>query len=594
MHLMKKTKIIAEIANSHNGKVSEIIKTINSFSKINYEELSFKFQIISSDGLSLKDYNFFNIYKELEIPESDWKKIINYTRKKGKIWLDIYDEYGLKIMNQNKDKIFGIKLQSSILQNHQVLQKLNDLKNFNKKVIINFSGYTLKQIKYLIDSNKFLDNKKNLILQYGFQSYPTKISDLNFNKLILIKKLFPLCELSFADHTSYKEPFSKIIPIILDANKIEYLEKHICFSRKKAKYDFQSALEANEFSEMIENINNLSILKNKNTSTFKEMNYLKLSIQKPILNRNVLMGTPVSIEDISFKRTSQKNSDILNIENHFNSKVIASKNLSKDKVVRLNNFKKPSIGILIAGRLKSSRLKKKALLKINNRPSIYHCLESCTKVTNISKVILATSDLKEDKPLKKFHLNKKVKIFAGHPNDVIQRYLDASKKYKIDIIVRVTADMPYISDQIVNLGLKSHFRNRSDFTYVNNAAIGTGVEIYNTQTLKMIKKRKKNTKYSEYMTWYVMNNKTHFKINRLTLPKKLSRSYRLCLDYKEDLIMLNKLYLKMKKLKLKTNLKNIFKVLDKFKDISKINNKCPLVYKTDNKLIKFLNKETKF
>ena len=91
-----------------------------------------------------------------------------------------------------------------------------------------------------------------------------------------------------------------------------------------------------------------------------------------------------------------------------------------------------------------------------------------------------------------------------------------------------------------------------------------------------------------------MNNKTHFKINRLTLPKKLSRSYRLCLDYKEDLIMLNKLYLKMKKLKLKTNLKNIFKVLDKFKDISKINNKCPLVYKTDNKLIKFLNKETKF
>ena len=58
---MKKTKIIAEIANSHNGKVSEIIKTINSFSKINYKELSFKFQIISSDGLSLKDYNFFNI-----------------------------------------------------------------------------------------------------------------------------------------------------------------------------------------------------------------------------------------------------------------------------------------------------------------------------------------------------------------------------------------------------------------------------------------------------------------------------------------------------------------------------------------------------
>ena len=55
---MTNTKVIAEIANSHNGSVSEIIKTINCFSKIKYNELSFKFQIISADGLALKDYNF--------------------------------------------------------------------------------------------------------------------------------------------------------------------------------------------------------------------------------------------------------------------------------------------------------------------------------------------------------------------------------------------------------------------------------------------------------------------------------------------------------------------------------------------------------
>ena len=104
----------------------------------------------------------------------------------------------------------------------------------------------------------------------------------------------------------------------------------------------------------------------------------------------------------------------------------------------------------------------------------------------------------------------------------------------------------------------------------------------------------KNTSYSEYMTWYVMNNKKYFKTNEVILPKNLSRNYRICLDYKEDLIMLNALFKKLKKLKLNINLKNIFLVLDRYKNISALNKNCKLIYKTDKKLIKFLNKNTKF
>ena len=104
----------------------------------------------------------------------------------------------------------------------------------------------------------------------------------------------------------------------------------------------------------------------------------------------------------------------------------------------------------------------------------------------------------------------------------------------------------------------------------------------------------KNTFYSEYMTWYVMNNKKYFKINEVILPKNLSRNYRICLDYKEDLIMLNALFKKLKKLKLNINLKNIFLVLDRYKSIPVLNKNCKLIYKTDKKLIKILNKNTKF
>ena len=167
--------------------------------------------------------------------------------------------------------------------------------------------------------------------------------------------------------------------------------------------------------------------------------------------------------------------------------------MKKGKVIYKNNFFKPKIAIIVAGRLKSSRLKSKALLKINGKPSIFHCLKSFARDSkDVNEVILATSFLKKDKPLKKFNLNNKVKVFTGHPEDVIKRYLDACKKYKVDVIVRVTADCPYVSKEIINFLLKSHLSSKAEFTYATNVAVGTSVEIYNTNTLKKIKKLKKH------------------------------------------------------------------------------------------------------
>ena len=55
--MRKHPQVICEIANSHGGKLNSLIKTIKSFSNINYPDLSIKFQIFSAQGLSVK--NFF-------------------------------------------------------------------------------------------------------------------------------------------------------------------------------------------------------------------------------------------------------------------------------------------------------------------------------------------------------------------------------------------------------------------------------------------------------------------------------------------------------------------------------------------------------
>ena len=62
--------------------------------------------------------------------------------------------------------------------------------------------------------------------------------------------------------------------------------------------------------------------------------------------------------------------------------------------------KKIRIAVIIACRLKSKRLARKALIKIDNNFSLIDkCITSSKLINSNFQVILATSNLKQDKPL---------------------------------------------------------------------------------------------------------------------------------------------------------------------------------------------------
>ena len=159
-------------------------------------------------------------------------------------------------------------------------------------------------------------------------------------------------------------------------------------------------------------------------------------------------------------------------------------------------------------------------------------------------------------------------------------------------IIRVTGDNPFISPEIINILLKSHKKHNADFTIAKNFAVGTSGEVIEVSSLRKLYSKIKISKFSEYMTMFFLDNKNSFKLNFVKIPRKFTRKYRLTLDYKEDLQMFNKLVLKLREKKLKINLLNIFKILDKYKSINKINRKKKIVYNT-NKFRKKILKYTK-
>ncbi len=586
-------KVILELANTHNGSVDSIMNLIKEFSDLDYEDIGIKFQPFKYDEIALSDFSWYNTYKELYIDEKNWNKIINFSKSSSfKVWLDIFDVYGCKILKNNLKNIFGVKLQASIVDNHEVFEQFKKIDLSEKKLIINISGFEISKIEELLLKYETLKFNE-IILQIGFQHYPTDISDTSINKINILKSAFPNNKICYADHLLAEEKISKIFPLIAYASGCEYLEKHVCLNRKKAKYDYFSALEKNEIKEVLNNIKEVTKCFSARFISINEFNYLKKSQQMPVLRKNLKQGQLISKKDIFYRRTNKKGLNFDEINEIQKSFYILKKDLDKFETIKKSDYKKSNIGVIVAGRIKSSRLKNKAILKINKIPSVELCLSNCLKIKDVSKVILASSTLQEDSLLKNYTLNRKAEFFQGDPDDVILRFLKASEKYDLDVIIRVTADCPIVSPEIAEILLKAHFEKGADYTAPKQFSVGTNCEIYNVQMLKKIIDLLGNAKHSEYMTWYAQNNAHIFKINMVDLPEEYIRDYRLTLDYEEDLKMFNELFKKLKNLKKELSLRNIFETLDNYPEIPSINNHLTLVYKTDKKLIEKLNKVTK-
>ena len=585
--------LILEIANTHGGEKKYLFRLIDKFSKLDYRNIGIKFQIFKYDKISLRDYSLYNDYKKLFFNIKEWDEIINYASIKfNEIWIDIFDLYGLNYFRNNADNFVGVKLQASVLQNYEVLNELLKIKLENKKLILNISGYEITEIETFIREFEKL-KPEEMILQIGYQNYPSEVKDTQLNKIKIIKSAFPECKISFADHLQGESEESILIPSIVSALKVDYIEKHICIDRNKTKYDAFSSLHFEELSKLVNNFKSIGTANANKFITDNERNYLKKSVQKVVLKTDKINGSLISTDELTFLRTDKDGINLNELKYLQNNRMILNKNKLKHETVCENDFGKTNIGVIVAGRMKSKRLKNKAIMEINGIPSVELCLQSCLKIQSANIVILATSNLRDDSILRNYTLNGKVKFWQGHPDDVIARYIGACEKYNIDVVIRVTADCPFISNEIAEILIKSHFENGADYTAAKEFSVGTSTEIINTEALKRVIKYKKDAKYSEYMTWYYQNNKDVFKVNLVDLPKDLIRDYRLTLDYEKDLFMFNSLIDKLKKENMDINLVNIFKVLDGNPEIPKINNYIKLKYKTNKSLIETLNKETR-
>lgn len=232
------------------------------------------------------------------------------------------------------------------------------------------------------------------------------------------------------------------------------------------------------------------------------------------------------------------------------------------------------IAALIQVRMKSERLPGKALLKIDG-VAVLDCIISNLKHSSyIEDIVICTTKGKEDDLLEEYANSNNILIVRGDTDNVIKRFYESAKKFNTDIIVRITGDCPAVTHEAVDLLIKSHIETGANYTSIKEGStpIGSFPQVISFDAFEKLIQYDIDFSFSEYMLYYFTNNPKLFSINIVPTPSKYNYpEFRLTLDYKEDLLMFDRLYSTLREEKMTINLENILKILCNNPDIPSIN-----------------------
>lgn len=589
----EKPILIFECANAHGGDADLLRQTVARFAETNYAARHIKFQPLHPDRIALPDFSAYAIYQELFFDDSEWADILSLAdRLFDGVWLDIFDSYGVEILSKNIGRITGIKLQSSVLENFEVISLLKELSLAGKRLMINISGHELPSVQRFAGFFATLEPAE-IVLQLGFQDYPTRIEDTGLNKIETLRAAFPDMSLCLADHAPAEDDLATIVPLLGVVAGCSMVEKHICLDRAGAKYDYHSALQPDEMQIVADRLTALPAMAGVLFISGPEKKYLATTVQVPVAARDLPDGSTIAPSDLIYRRTAQPGDPLSELMDVQKRPGILAVPIGKGRTIKASQFRPARVGVIVACRMKSARLERKAVASIAGRPSVERCLESCLAIEGADLVVLATSTVEEDAALENHTLGGRARFWRGDPDDVIQRYLGACEACGIDVVIRVTADCPIVSSEIAAILLEHHFASGADYTVARDITVGTGTEIINREALQRVIALKGGARHSEYMTWYFQNNRHVFKVEMVDLPDDLIRDHRLTLDYPEDLEMFSQLYERLERENLDPSLTNALKVLDGDEKLAAINRHLIIPYKTDQDLISKLDRETK-
>ncbi len=225
----------------------------------------------------------------------------------------------------------------------------------------------------------------------------------------------------------------------------------------------------------------------------------------------------------------------------------------------------------------SKRLRGKSLMPLGDTTVIKTCFNAVLSSNCFSDIFVATTIEEEDDVLVDYLSKEGINYFRGSENNVYSRFLELSKLKKPNFVARFTGDNPLIDSHVINNVVKAHIKSKADYTsniIKRTWPRGNDIECINADTLFELNNKSLNNDELEHVTLYIRKNTDNYKICSVINDKELRfPDLRITLDYKDDYVLIKKIYEDLSKKNLEINSTNIDNLIENNPEYLKINNK---------------------
>lgn len=306
---MKKTYIIAEIAQAHDGSLGMAHAYIDAVAKTGADAIKFQTHIAAAESsvhepfrvkFSKQDATRYEYWQRMEFSLEQWKGLKAHCDEVGIDFISSpFSNAAVDLLEKVGVKLY--KVGSGEVNNFLLLEKIA---NTGKPIIIS-SG--MSSFAELDETVAFLQEKncEFSILQCT-TSYPTAPTQFGLNVIQELKERYQV-PIGFSDHSSGIE--AGIAAVTLGA---EILEFHVVFDKEMFGPDAKSSLTFPETAQLVKAVRNIDEAFNhpidkKENSQFSE---LKQIFEKSLaVNKNLPKGHIVTFADLEAKKP--KNHGIL-------------------------------------------------------------------------------------------------------------------------------------------------------------------------------------------------------------------------------------------------------------------------------------------
>ena len=204
---------------------------------------------------------------------------------------------------------------------------------------------------------------------------------------------------------------------------------------------------------------------------------------------------------------------------------------------------------IVQARMSSTRLPGKVLIDIQGKPLLEHVVDRVSPSKLINQLVIATTANEKDKAIIDFAQRRGIAYYVGSEDDVLDRFYQTAKIYRVKTIVRITPDNPFKDPEVIDKVVGYYLNHKKSVDYVSNTIKptypeGLDVEVFSFTALEKAWREAKLPSEREHVTPYIWNHPELFHVANVENEEDLSH-LRWTLDYEEDLRFAREVYARL-------------------------------------------------